>query len=382
MKNGYYVVPRYCTKEKDSLSAQNVGILNKIEMQVRELSKYFNMKIINIYLFKEKNNTDRILSRLPFISESRDYNDALNQIDAPCFIYIRNCPPLDRDYIAFIKTLRERYSNCKIIVEVPTYPYDSELFSLAKQKPLLKKDKIYREKYKLYVDRISVFSKDKTVFGIKTLNLMNGINVNDTLPVSHQYSFNKKLINMIFVGTMRQHHGLERIIKGLFDYYSEESRETVVRLLLVGDGPEQSMYKALVEKYSLQPYVIFYGKKEGNELDDLYNQADIALNSFGLYKLGLDWLSSIKSREYIAKGLPTVNGCPTDVFVTYPSEFCIDFPNDDSVICVNKIVDWYSELMTKYQTPNEMAREIRKYALEYVDNSVVLKPVIDYIQGK
>ena len=58
-------------------------------------------------------------------------------------------------------------------------------------------------------------------------------------------------------------------------------------LYLVGDGPEKEFYQKLVSLYHLQDYVKFYPTMTGKELDEVYDQADIALASFGFYKAGV-----------------------------------------------------------------------------------------------
>ena len=92
--------------------------------------------------------------------------------------------------------------------------------------------------------------------------------------------------------------------------------------------------------------------------------------------------SALKTREYLARGLPVVTGCVEDVFERFESDFYIEFNNDDSYIDLGCVIDWYQALVSKYGSREVLASEIRKYAYKYVDNSFTMKPVIDYIQSK
>ena len=110
-------------------------------------------------------------------------------------------------------------------------------------------------------------------------------------------------ITLLAVAIMRRQHGYEWVIRGLKTYYNKAHREKV-KLLIVGDGPEKKKYQRLVYKYHLEDVVKFYPTTVGEELNKLYDQADIALAAFGMYKLGVNRLSALKTREYLAKGLP------------------------------------------------------------------------------
>ena len=61
-------------------------------------------------------------------------------------------------------------------------------------------------------------------------------------------------------------------------------------------------------------YVFFHGYKSGEELGKLYDTADAGLVSFGSYKENVERLCTIKTREYLAKGLPVILGGMDDLF--------------------------------------------------------------------
>ena len=97
------------------------------------------------------------------------------------------------------------------------------------------------------------------------------------------------------------------------EYYKNGgTREAVFHL--VGDGSELPLYKKLVEEYGLERRVRFYGFLSGEPLSQVYNRADIAVSCLGMYRKGMDRESSLKSREYSARGLPIIAVSPVDIF--------------------------------------------------------------------
>lgn len=378
MKKGYYLFPTY-VKRNESLVF--TGVMNKMDMQVKELSKWFDIDFNVIYA--SSNGTmlkNKVINRLLVCSSlKREYDKIIDEMNNPDFVYIRRVEA-DHDYIEFLASIREKYPFTKILVEIPTYPYEKDAYRKLKFKIGLLKDRKYRKEYKNYIDRFVTFTNDNMIFGVPTIRTMNGINVESQKLIGEKPETYKATINIIFVGMMQPQHGLERIIKGL-EEFNKKRHGYKIKLLLVGHGPEYDSYKLMSSQYGLDKYIKFFGKKTGKELDYIYDCADIAICPLGCYKtLSPETRSSaLKTREYLARGLPVVTGCIEDVFEQYNCDYHIDFENNDTILDVEKIVNWYEKLMEKYQSRAEMASEIRNYAYEHVDNASTMKPIIDYI---
>lgn len=371
MKKGYYIV---CRDPEGGIYSS--GVEKKVTMQMDCFSQFFKVKLIGV---KEVPVSfgGKVCRRLPFFFIKRGYEEAFKQWSEAEFIYMRSVP-LDREYVRFLRRLREKYPECKIIVELPTYPYDKELSEL-KFLPYLIRDRHYRKEYKKYVDRFVVYTQNiEEIFGVKTIETMNGIDVEHISRIKTDIEKKNNCIDLIFVGHMQKSHGLERLIKGLKQYYQKEQR-IKVNFHCVGDGSERKKYQMLVKRYKLEKSVFFYGRKTGEELEDIYNKCDVAVGVLGFYKVGIKVSSALKSREYLAKGLPVISGGLTDVFLKYRCDYHIDFPNDNSAIDIGEVVNFYQALLAKYETKNKLAESIRQYAFEHIDNRVVLKPIINYI---
>lgn len=373
-KRGYYI----CYKT----NTEFLGVNKKIDNQIKVLNTVCDCRKIAIPK-EEKNVIKSILWRMPFGSFGRKYEyafDMIRQHGEPDFLYIRFVP-LDRKFLQFLKELRKRYGSVKILMEIPTYPYKGELLHNVTMVPFYFKDIFYRGRLKKYVNRIVTLTDDKAIYGIPTIPIMNGIIVDD-IPMVCDYNTTGGGVNLIAVALMRRAHGYERCIKGLAEYY-QRSPERKVVIHFVGAGEEKAYYQSLVSQFHLQEYVFFYGNQSGKQLELIYNKADVGLGFFGLYKDGMNSISSLKSVEYLAKGLPVVSGCVEDVMKCKNGEkFFKIFPNDESVIDVKEIIDFYDGLYNGKRNRNTVHEEIRDFARQTVDMSVVMQPVIKYILGE
>ncbi len=361
---GYYV-------HFDAKRWAGEGVLKKIKTQMQELNKHFDMEEVCVY-YNERSIFRRVYDIIPFVMSNKyDIQRACKQIEAPDFLYVRSIHS-DNQYMDFFRRIREKFPTCKIIVEMPTYPYDKSV-----EKLLYLRDLWSRRKYSKYVDRITTYSDDTKIFGVRTINIKNGIDVKEIRAVTgKQYN---KSINLISISSMLAFHGYERILRGLGGYYRSGGTENII-CHMVGEGPELSYYKKIVKDEKITQRVIFYGYKTGKELDEIYDVADIALGTFGFYKIDVQKSSALKTRESLAKGLPIVNGCEIDIFENGKNEYYLEFPNDKSIINIQKIIDFYYYI---YQNKDRQAviEEIRSLAFRTVDMSVTMQPVIEYIKS-
>ena len=265
----------------------------------------------------------------------------------------------------------------RVILEIATFPYDKELLQSKTMWPWFYKDKVYRNRLKKYIDTIITYSVDKEIYGIPTISIMNGIDVDRIKPkIIHDDSIDK--INLIAVAQFQPSHGYERLLQGIEQYYSNGGTRSV-QLHMVGNGGEVEGYKKLVHKLQLEDIVIFHGALFGQDLDIMYNYCDIGMAAMGFYKRGINRSSELKVREYLAKGLPVACGAPSDVFTNNRKQFCIEYPNDATAIDVEKMIKWYDELVDQYDDKRSLSKKIREFAYNAVDIRSTMKPVIDYL---
>ena len=148
---------------------------------------------------------------------------------------------------------------------------------------------------------------------------------------------------------------------------------------MVGEGPEINFYRELTNKFGLNSNVVFYGRQQGQALDDIYNQSDIGLGTFGFYKIGLDSASSLKTKEYLAKGIPVAAGCVEEFVNDEGRKYYLAFSNDQSPVDINRLLQFYDSLYCGKLTKQMVADAIHEYAEKTVSMSVALKPIINFI---
>lgn len=355
------------------------GVKNKIQMQIESMSNFADISLL--YLEDKPVSTiGKILKRLPFFSTRRNYKEVFRIIDTPDFLYIRRVN-LDLKFVKFLWKLKKTYPFCKMLLEIPTYPYKGEMLANNWSFPLYAKDCIYRQFLRFSIDKIVLFDNHKRLFGIDCIYTMNGIDVKKYSIVNSK-PHKDNLLNIIYAGELGPQHGLERIIEGLKRYYErkEKSKETVV-LHCAGSGTLEEYYKSLVEKYRLSDYIIFHGYIDEDKLNGLYDKSDLALAPLGMYKIGIHVGSFLKTREYLAKGLPIIAGCSIDVFEKYTCDYVYNVDNNSSIVDIEQIVQYYMNLLRKYQDRKNLANQIRIYAEKHIDYNVILKPIREYIEG-
>ena len=369
MKKGYYL--HSLSKDMTEEKLLSYGVEKKILAQCKAFGKYFDIEEKILYQKDVSTLFQKIFSRLPFtaISEKWRYEPIY---DEASFIYFRK-NIIDNSIVRFFKSIKKHNPNCKIILEIPTYPYDKEEFKDLKDLPYKLKDRINRKKLHKYVDRIVNFSQDDIIFGIETIKTINGIDFSsmDTKEIN-----NTSDIHMMAVACFADWHGYDRVINGLAEYYNGGGKRNVF-LHLVGEGVSINEYKRIVNINHLEDRVFFHGYKSGADLDAIYNICNISLDVFGGYKKDYYLSSSLKSREYFAKGLPIVSACKID-FIPDNYKYVLYFPNDPSIIEINKIINFFDDIYVG-NSMQFIPEQIRSFAETKCDINNTLKPIINFI---
>lgn len=353
------------------------GICKKIHQQLSVFSEYCDVYLIgysdndvivyhNQTKYREIKNSSNKHRRL-FLYDC--VNNLSNELVFNT-IYIRYAKS---DYL-FVKLLKRLHKvSSKIIIEIPTYPYKNEMKDNMHDRLMLFSDTVFSRFLKKYVKYIATFSHDDYIFGIPCLNISNGVIVDDyhiRKPIE-----NNNQIHLVSVSTMRKAHGYDRVLTGLGEYYKSNSDHSINILFeLVGDGPCLEQYKEIVKSYGIENNVIFSGFLSGNELQNSYDKADIAVGVLGLHRFGLSNASPIKTREYLAVGLPIISAGSLNLL--NDESFILYVPENDEPINIDSVISFYNEI---YKNANHqiIANEIHEFAKKTCDLKVSMKTVID-----
>ena len=362
-------------KSKEDLN--RIGVHKKVLSQCKEISKVLEVihELHNGYRKNRINLLRKIWIRLPFtaIMYKWKYDERYSKAD---FVYFRKAI-IDRSVIVFLKKIKSNNSKVKILFEVATYPYDKEINGM-KNLPFLLKDRFNRKKIYRYVDRIVTTSQDDCIFGVKTIKMMNGLDFDKISP--RQCFSSSGTIHIIAVSTFAQWHGYDRFLRGMGQYYANGGKREII-FHMVGDGASLQEYKEIIEQYAISDKVIIYGNKSGKNLDDIYDKCSIAVASLGLHRINLFLASTLKTREYGAKGLPIITSTKID-YIPDDYKYQLKFSEDESAINMEQVIDFFDRI---YQTEGDFEKvnkEIREFAEKKCDISITMRPVVEYILGE
>lgn len=284
------------------------------------------------------------------------------------YAYFRyNCS--DMALMSLLKCLKKH--GIKSFIEIPTVEYDNELSGSFLGRFMITVDKMHRNNLKKYVDKIIVFQDYEEVYGIKTIRTCNGLDI-DSVPLK---SCNNQgdSINLICVAQYQMWHSLERILLGMAEYYKNPG--IIINLNVVGTGPALDEYKKIVEENGLGDHVKFFGRKSGEELNQIFNDSDIAVETLGGHKINMKTSSTMKSREYLARGIPYISELYTDV-VPEGWEHLIKIPYDDSPVDMKLVVDYYNKHLSGKAEKENISKGIREFAAKKIDMNATMQGII------
>lgn len=319
-------------------------------------------------VLKKINSQNKILKKIKSILLSWNFKDVENYIlqSRINLVYIRYEMASNFGFIKFLKNLKKK--DIKILIEIPTYPYDQELLNGNMRARLKYRiDKYYRKKLKKYVDKIITFSNDNEIYGIPTINISNGIDLNKISIIKKNE--NEK-IRFIGVAGLAFWHGFDRFILSIKEYCKNNPKQEII-FNIVGDGERKYVNELthIVKENKLEKIIIFHGFKSGEELEKVYNNSDMAVGSLGVHRLKLESVQPLKNREYCAKGLPFVIGFNDPSFQN--KEYVYEVTNNDELINIEKIIKWYKNLKI---SPEEIRKDAEKFTWD-----IQMKKVLDNI---
>lgn len=279
----------------------------------------------------------------------------------------------------FINLLKQIHKICpKIVIELPTYPYEQEYPTTLIYKPKIMADKRYRQKMKYFVGRLVTFyDVGEKIFDIPTIVIPNGFDFSEIDMIKSNEQ--DKTIHIITISSMRAWHAYERFIEGLNNYYSNGGIQDIV-LHLGGEGKDLGLYKGLVEKYKLQSHVVFDGPLHGEKMEALFEKCQIGIDSLGRHRTNISVLSSLKSREYGAKGIPFINSCDIDI-IEDDFPYIHKVPTNESAVDIVSFIEFYDKTFSNGKSRIEIAKEIRRYIENKADMKATLKNVVSYFEA-
>lgn len=373
--SGYYVYSVNEDRVEEFSSGRiGTGVEKKVSAQImtmRAAGITCNLKIMPA----RQTLGMKILESLP-LRKSRVTWNTQDIVDAD-FIYIRKPDYINYPFIHFLSELRDFNPRAVILLEIPTYPYDQEAKGL-KHLPLLHTDRKYRKCLVRYVDYIVDLFGYKTIFGIPTVHICNGICVRDE--DIKRPSGDIDTIMMVCSAQFAFWNGIDRLLVGMGNYYHAGGSRSM-HLTLIGDGAELPNLKRIVDEQGLSSYVTFTGRIPSFELRQYYDRSNLGVDSLARHRTGNTGdNSSLKSRDYLNAGLPFFGEGNVDVFRGEKFPYYLQIPSNDSPINMEGIVSFFDSVYQE-QTEASVIRQIHDFAWRKVDMTQTFAGVIDVIKA-
>lgn len=325
----------------------NNGISKKITYQINALNACgFHTHLC--YL-DEKNNKRRMVDSQVIadygtgtkskILKRTEFSSIVNYAikEKITFVYIRSNHNANPFTINMVKRMKK--AGMKVVMEIPTYPYDAEYLSQGMGKQIFQ-DRIFRKCLAKQLDAIVTFSDYSEIFGKKTIRISNGIDF-DSIKMKSININDSSEINLIGVAEIHPWHGFDRVIKGLAAYYAMP-HDIIVKFHIVGYfffDKDEKLYNQMISENHLDQYIILHGKKHGDELDNIFDACNFGIGSLGRHRVGIDKIKTLKNREYAARGIPFIYSESDEDFDD--KDYVMKAPADESAIDINSIIAFF-----------------------------------------
>ena len=268
------------------------------------------------------------------------------------FIYIRSYHNANPFTIHFVKALKK--VNAKVVMEIPTYPYDQEYIT-SRMKLDLFVDKCFRCQLAKTMNAIVTFSNAPTIFGQHTIRISNGIDFS-AIPIKTKVNDTSTCLHLIGVAEIHYWHGFDRLIQGLVNYY-QTARDYNVYFHIIGNLSGEREIQEIVtpiKENQLGEYVILHGAQHGEQLNTLFENANMGIGSLGRHRSNITYIKTLKNREYAARGIPFTYSEMDDDFDTRPYVWKVP-ANEDPIDIVQLIAFYHSNKWT----PDEIRESIK-----------------------
>lgn len=300
-----------------------------------------------------------------------------HSIDLVCIRY----PQASNDFVRFLKALKSQ--GVGVVLEFPTYPFLTErkLFFIRYLREKNWKaavgtayhwaeELICLPRLKQGVDLAVTFSRDTRIYGIPTVQISNGVDCAQ-IPVKKDFP-EKQQLDLAVVANVSVWHGVDRVIAGLAAY-QKESPARPVHLHIIGEGAAKKDLQMLTEKLGVSGMVTFYPAVFGEELDARMGQMDLGIASLAPHRKNVEEDSSLKTREYFARGLPCIGNERDSQILRSPlKKYFLVIPSDETPVDISAVVSFAQECVGPGQTV-----EIRKMAEQYLDWSHQMRTVLE-----
>jgi len=295
------------------------------------------------------------------------------------YVVIRYLPKLG--FIIFLLGVLLKLSNRNLIIDVPT-PMKSHIKEIMiHNRGFLSRffniSLIYLQSFIPFLSagRIIQYANEARFFSFflskKTILIGNGVDV-ESIPLrgsAPKWPGTNKTLNLVAVGTVATWHGWDKVLTVIKELKDENFQDFNIFFKIIGDGPEVIKLKKMSSQLNITENVEFLGFLSGEKLYSHYSDAHIGVGSLGWSRIGVEVASPIKSREYLAAGLPVL-------YSTKDVDFHIDANIAIYLQQSEDVYEFKNMIKNLGQIDFPSSKECRKYALNNLDFSIKVSKIL------
>jgi len=306
------------------LNNQKDGYINNIAY--KKITNYFSMKPWLSYFYVRLFTFNIIANIVP-----------LHVYDK---IYLRY-PLMDLSALSFSKKYGNKLitqHHTKELEEIQQYKINKffKVFQYMLEKYLA--PRFFKNVYALTAmsDDVIAYEQKRLYFYKKVYRFSNGITA-DKFRMTVPPVFIDEFHLTIVASHYSPWHGLDRLLESIKQYNSTEYK---IYLHIIGEfsSKEQTLIKKCESNDSV--CIKVYGKLFGKMLDDIFSQTHMACDSLAMYRLNMHESSTLKSKEYIARGIPYLYSA-FDKDMQDIHRYLYDVGNDDRLLDIKAIIRHY-----------------------------------------
>ena len=361
-----------------SMLFRDTGVEQKVEGQIKALCRAgLSCCQIKFEGRVRPSVIRKVAMRLPFRGPMCDWlSEYRPEFDGYDFYYIRRPNFLSLLHLLAIRKIRRRNPDAVVLYELWTYPIKKELTKRWQDYPLWWTESFYMPLMKRYIDRFVVVGDFTKISGVPAIPMRNGIDMSLIAPCGGRIP-DDGTIHIAAVAKLSVWHGYDRFIRGLHEYYRTGGKRKIV-MHIVGDGYCRQALEEMRLRLGLEENVVMHGYKTGSELDAVFERCSLGLISLATQDKDIFVHSTLKSREYLAKGLPTIATGITDVFVGTTYKYNLELPMDEKITDIRRVVDFHDEIYGS-RPRTQVIAEIRAFAERNIAVEITMEPIINYI---
>lgn len=251
---------------------------------------------------------------------------------------------------------RYKRNGGKLIVEIPTYGAAEASLSRLRKLALrcfARSEARFEELVDLYV--LIGENCPNTYKGKPAMEIINGVSLDD-IPLRKSIELGTE-IHMVALASMREWQGFDRIIRGMKNYNG--NRQLILHLVGQDFDGSVKRWLELSDYLGVADSVLYHGALYGEQLTAMFDGCHMAVGSMGLHRKGMTIGSTLKVREYIARGIPFIYGY-IDSLLSGNEWFALRINADDSDVDLEEVTKWLDGVYAK----EDYIQQIKQFGSE------------------